>query len=60
MKQCTIITYKHGIYELTHELPKDIRLGILGNQEIPGKCLNSIEGYPSAQNQNFVNTSKNS
>ena len=25
MKRCAIITYKHGIYELPHELPKEIR-----------------------------------
>ena len=26
-----IITYKHGIYELPHQLPNDLRLRILGN-----------------------------
>ena len=31
MKRCAIITYKHGIYELPHELPNDLRLRILGN-----------------------------
>ena len=31
VKRCAIITYKHGIYELPHELPKDLRLRILGN-----------------------------
>ena len=31
VKQCGIITYKHGIYELPHELPNDLRLRILGN-----------------------------
>ena len=25
-KRCEIITYKHGIYELSHELPNDLRL----------------------------------
>ena len=35
---CAIITYKHGIYELPHELPND-----LGNQKISGECLNFIE-----------------
>ena len=25
------ITYKHGIYELPHELPNDLRLRVLGN-----------------------------
>ena len=31
VKRCAIITYKHGIYELPHELPKDLTLRILGN-----------------------------
>ena len=31
VKQCVIITYKHGIYELPHELPNDLRLTISGN-----------------------------
>ena len=26
VKQCAIIIYKHGIYELSHELPNDLRL----------------------------------
>ena len=30
-KRCSIITYEHGIYELPHELPKDLRATILGN-----------------------------
>ena len=30
VKQCAIITYKHGMYELSHELPNDFRLRILG------------------------------
>ena len=30
-KQCAIITYKHGIYELPDELPNDLKLRILGN-----------------------------
>ena len=25
VKRCTITTYKHGIYELPHELPNDLR-----------------------------------
>ena len=29
VKRCVIITYKHGIYELPHELPNDLRK--LGN-----------------------------
>ena len=31
VKLCAIITYKHGIYELPHELPNDLRLRILEN-----------------------------
>ena len=31
VKRCAIITYKHGIYELPHELPNNLRLRILGN-----------------------------
>ena len=31
VKQCGIITYKHGIYELPQELPNNLRLRILGN-----------------------------
>ena len=31
VKQCAIITYEHGIYELLEELPNNLRLRILGN-----------------------------
>ena len=31
VKQSMIISNKFGIYELSHELPKDLRLRILGN-----------------------------
>ena len=31
VKRCAIITYKHGIHELPHELPNGLRLRILGN-----------------------------
>ena len=30
VKQCAIITYKHGIYELPQELQNDLRLMTLG------------------------------
>ena len=26
VKRCAIVTYKHGIYELPHELPNNVRL----------------------------------
>ena len=31
VKRNVIISYKHGIYELPHEFPNDLRLRILGN-----------------------------
>ena len=31
MKRCAIITFKHGIYKLPHELPNSLRARILGN-----------------------------
>ena len=31
VKGCAIITYKHGIYELHHEFPNDLRLRKIGN-----------------------------
>ena len=43
VKQCAIINYEHGTYELPHELPNDLRLSIVGNYEILGKRLNFIE-----------------
>ena len=43
VKRRAIITYKRGIYELPHELLNNLRLRILGNEEISGKCLNFIE-----------------
>ena len=49
VKRCAIITYEHGIYELPHELPNDLRLRILENYEILGNCVNFIEWEPSAQ-----------
>ena len=41
-KRCAIVTYKHGIYELPHELPNDLRLS----------------AQSSCQNESFVNTSR--
>ena len=42
-KRCAFIAFKHGVYELPHELSNDLRLTILGNQEISQKYLHSIE-----------------
>ena len=57
-----IISYKHGIYELSHELLNHFRLRVLGNQKIPGKSQNFIQLQPRAQsfseNETLVNTSK--
>ena len=50
VKRWVIITYKHGIYELLHELLNDLRLRNLGNYEISGNCLNFIP----AKNESFV------
>ena len=62
VKRSPIISNKHGIYELSHELPNDLRLRILGNWKISRKSQNFIELLPSAQpyyqNENFVNTTK--
>ena len=49
VKQCAIITNEHGIYELPHELPNDLRLRILQNQERSGNFLKLIEPEPIAQ-----------
>ena len=62
VKRSAIITNKHGIFELPHELPNDLRLRIFGNYESSGKSQNLIELSPSAQsshqNKNFAATSK--
>ena len=56
LKRWAIIIDKYGIYELLNDLR------ILGNEKISGKCLNSIEWYPSAQSpfqgEIFVNTNR--
>ena len=43
VKLWAIITYKHGIYKLPHELPNDLRLRILGNWKKLENCLDFIE-----------------
>ena len=57
-----IITYKHGIFDLPHELLNDLKLNNVVNQEILEKCLNFIQsppgGSPPSQNKGFVTTIK--
>ena len=43
MKRWAIITYKHGIYELPHDLLGALRRRMLENWKKLGKCLNFIE-----------------
>ena len=49
VKRRAIISCKHGIYELPHELVNDLRLRILGNDKISGKDLNFIKLFSTAQ-----------
>ena len=57
VKRWAIITYKHGIYELPHELPNDLRLTI--NIRKVSKPHKMIAYAPSPrQNENLANTSK--
>ena len=43
VKRCAIVSNKHGIYELPHDLQNDLRLSIFVNYEISGKSQNFIE-----------------
>ena len=43
VKWGVIISKKHGTYELPHDLPNNLKLRILGNQERSGKPQNFIE-----------------
>ena len=43
VKRCAITFDKHDLYELPRELPNNLPLIILGNQQISGHCLNFIE-----------------
>ena len=43
VKWSVIISNKHGIYELPHELTNDLRLRILGNWEKSGKSQDLLE-----------------
>ena len=43
VKRSVIISRKHDIYNLSHDSSNDLRLRILGNQEISEKSQNFIE-----------------
>ena len=49
VKRSVMISNKHCIYELPDELSNDLKLRILGKQEILGKSQNFIELLPSAE-----------
>ena len=57
-----IISNKQGIYELLHEMPNNLRHGILGTQERSSKSHNTLTLEPSAQSstqkKHFVESSK--
>ena len=40
---------KNIVYKLTHKLPNNLRLKILGNSEIMGKTQKWVEAEPSSQ-----------
>ena len=42
VKRIVIISNKHGIYELPHELPNDLRLRMLGKFRIMSKLYGNI------------------
>ena len=56
VKQSVIISHKSAIYVLPHELPNELRLRILGNQEISQNCQNLCIG--SLSNEVLVNTGR--
>ena len=58
VKRWTIINYKHGIYELPHELPNDLTLRKLGNMSKLHRMMAQCQVPPSNQNKSFVNASK--
>ena len=58
-KRCAIISCKHGISKLSHELPNDLRSQeIRKYQESAQTPQNDKPSTQSPQNQNFLNTSK--
>ena len=55
MKRSAIISNKQGVYKLPHQLPNDLRLRILGNNEKSGESLNLLELQTS---EKLFNTSQ--
>ena len=49
VKRSMIVSNKHSICKLPHELPNNFRVRILPNWESSGKSQNFIELQPSAQ-----------
>ena len=43
VKRSAITSNKQGVYELSHELPNDVRLRILGKKEKSGKSQNLVQ-----------------
>ena len=62
VKRIMIISTKHVIYELPHELPNDLRIWILGKNKILRRSRIFTQLQPSAQsssqNETFVNANK--
>ena len=62
VKQNVISSLANLLYDLSHELSNELRLRILGNQEIAGACEIWVEIQPSAQclfqKLNFGNTNQ--
>ena len=46
VKRCAIITYKHGIYELSHELRKDLRLANIRKLSKPHRMIAQCPAAP--------------
>ena len=59
VKRWAIITYTHGIYELPHELPSELRLRRLGNIRKVSKLHRMTAQCPTPhQSGSFVDTSR--
>ena len=46
VKRCVIITHKHGIYDLSHDFPDELRLRILANISKVSKLNRKIAQCP--------------